>query len=127
MYGKKLIVTTIITTSLTLGCLGFGFFTGKFSNYQKINIKTTTSKTVNQKKDSKRGTVNSDHKDKKSIAKSKLYQKYIVKSGDTLTDLSGRFGVSVGTIVKFNNIANPNLIYTNEILNILNEPKEIKK
>ncbi len=43
---------------------------------------------------------------------------YIVKRGDTLTQISREFGVSIESIVRLNNIANPNLIYVGEVLRI---------
>lgn len=43
---------------------------------------------------------------------------YIVKRGDTLTKLSQEFGVSIESIVRLNNIANPNLIFVGEVLRI---------
>lgn len=43
---------------------------------------------------------------------------YVVKSGDTLWSISGRFGVSIAKIVMLNRIANPNLIYPGNILRI---------
>lgn len=43
---------------------------------------------------------------------------YIVQRGDTLTAISQEFDVSIQSIVKLNNIANPNLIYAGEILRI---------
>ena len=43
---------------------------------------------------------------------------YIVKRGNTLTQISLEYGVSIESIVRLNNIANPNLIYVGEILRI---------
>lgn len=43
---------------------------------------------------------------------------YTVKSGDTLSEIAKRFGVSQETISKLNNIANPNLIYPGQVLKI---------
>ena len=56
------------------------------------------------------------------IEKSALYVRYVVKSGDTLSRLSNEFGSSVDTMVRLNNINNPNLIYTDEILHIPSNP-----
>lgn len=39
---------------------------------------------------------------------------YIVKSGDTLSSIARRFGISVSQIIQINNIQNPNLIYTGQ-------------
>lgn len=43
---------------------------------------------------------------------------YIVKSGNTLTGISREFGVSIESIVRLNDIAHPNLIYTGQVLRI---------
>lgn len=41
---------------------------------------------------------------------------YVVKPGDTLYRIAGLYGVTVSAIVAANNLANPNLIYPNQIL-----------
>lgn len=46
----------------------------------------------------------------------KLY--YIVKSGDTLTRISNKFGVSINQLVEWNNIKNPNLIFVGQKLRV---------
>lgn len=43
---------------------------------------------------------------------------YIVQRGNTLTYISRLFGVSIESIVELNDISNPNLIFTGEILKI---------
>ena len=43
---------------------------------------------------------------------------YTVKSGDTLSGIAKKFGTTVQNLVKLNNIANPNLIYPNQVLKI---------
>lgn len=43
---------------------------------------------------------------------------YIVQRGNTLTYISNIFGVTIESIVELNNIQNPNLIYTGEVLKI---------
>lgn len=43
---------------------------------------------------------------------------YIVRRGNTLTQISREFGVSIETIVELNDIRNPNLIYVGEVLRI---------
>ena len=43
---------------------------------------------------------------------------YIVKWGDTLSQLALEYGVTVESLVRLNNIANPNLIYVGEVLRI---------
>jgi len=42
--------------------------------------------------------------------------KYIVKAGDTLTDIARRFGTTVAAIVSLNNIPNPDLIHPGQEL-----------
>lgn len=43
---------------------------------------------------------------------------YIVKKGNTLTQIAKEYSVSIESIVKLNNITNPNLIYIGEVLRI---------
>ena len=43
---------------------------------------------------------------------------YVVKYGDTLSEIALKFNTTVKNLVKLNNIQNPNLIYTGEILKI---------
>lgn len=43
---------------------------------------------------------------------------YIVQKGNTLTQISQEYGVSIEDIVRLNDIANPNLIYVGEVLRI---------
>ena len=42
----------------------------------------------------------------------------IIKYGDTLSEIALKFNTTVKNLVKLNNIQNPNLIYTGEILKI---------
>lgn len=44
--------------------------------------------------------------------------RYTVKPGDTLTKISKRVGVSVGNLVKINNIPNPDRIYAGQVLKL---------
>lgn len=46
------------------------------------------------------------------------YQTYTVKSGDTLSGIGSKFGVSYQKIAADNNISNPNLIHPGQILKI---------
>ena len=46
------------------------------------------------------------------------HELYIVKRGNTLTGIAREFGVTIESIVELNDIANPNLIYTSEVLRI---------
>ena len=43
---------------------------------------------------------------------------YTVKNGDTLSEIAKSFGVSYESIVKLNNISNPNLIYSGQVIKI---------
>lgn len=43
---------------------------------------------------------------------------YTVQSGDTLSDLAARFNTDVATLARLNHIANPNLIYVGERLQV---------
>lgn len=43
---------------------------------------------------------------------------YIVEPGNTLTQISNEYGVSIEDIVRLNDIQNPNLIYVGEVLRI---------
>lgn len=46
------------------------------------------------------------------------YETYTVKKGDTLSAIARRYGTTYQKIAKDNNIANPNLIYPNQVLKI---------
>jgi len=43
---------------------------------------------------------------------------YIVRRGNTLTQIADEYGVTIESIVRLNEIANPNLIYVGEVLRI---------
>ena len=43
---------------------------------------------------------------------------YIVRRGNTLTQIAREYGVTIESIVELNDIANPNLIYVGETLRI---------
>ena len=45
-------------------------------------------------------------------------QQYEVEDGDTLYGIAGRFGASADSIAELNNLANPNLIYIGQVLQI---------
>lgn len=53
-----------------------------------------------------------------AYASSSSYQTYIVKSGDTLSSIGSKFGVSYQKIAADNNISNPNLIHPGQVLKI---------
>ncbi|WP_010250264.1 phage tail tip lysozyme [Acetivibrio cellulolyticus] len=44
--------------------------------------------------------------------------KYVVKSGDTLSKIAAKYGVTVNELAKYNNIANPNLIYVGQVIKV---------
>ncbi len=46
------------------------------------------------------------------------YKIYVVKKGDWLSKIAPRFGVSVSTLIKVNNIRNPDLIFVGQRLKI---------
>ena len=43
---------------------------------------------------------------------------YVVRYGDTLSGIAARFGTTVSNLVSLNDIANPNLIYSGQVLKI---------
>lgn len=45
-------------------------------------------------------------------------KEYTVKSGDTLTAIAAKYGVTVAELAKYNGIANPNLIYPGQVIKI---------
>lgn len=45
-------------------------------------------------------------------------QTYTVQSGDTLSGIAARFGVTVQELCDWNNISNPNYIYVGEVLKL---------
>ena len=49
------------------------------------------------------------------------YRTYTVKSGDTLSEIGERFGVSYRKIAKLNNVENPDLIYPGQKFKIPND------
>ena len=48
---------------------------------------------------------------------------YIVKSGDTLSSIARRYNTTYQELARYNNIANPNLIYVNQVIKIPNTKK----
>lgn len=43
---------------------------------------------------------------------------YVVESGDTLSCIAERFGVTVNQLVSWNNISNPNKIYAGQVITV---------
>ena len=48
---------------------------------------------------------------------------YVVKSGDTLSGIARRYNTTYQELARYNNIANPNLIYVNQVIKIPNAEK----
>lgn len=48
---------------------------------------------------------------------------YIVKRGDTLSSIARRYNTTYQELARYNNIANPNLIYVNQVIKIPNVKK----
>ena len=48
---------------------------------------------------------------------------YIVKRGDTLSSIARRYNTTYQELARYNNIANPNLIYVNQVIKIPNAKK----
>ena len=48
---------------------------------------------------------------------------YVVKSGDTLSSIARRYNTTYQELARYNNIANPNLIYVNQVIKIPNAEK----
>ena len=48
---------------------------------------------------------------------------YIVKRGDTLSSMARRYNTTYQELARYNNIANPNLIYVNQVIKIPNVKK----
>lgn len=48
----------------------------------------------------------------------KDFKEYVIKKGDTLSDIAFQFNTTISELVKLNNIKNPNLIITGEILKL---------
>lgn len=46
------------------------------------------------------------------------YKTYVVQSGDTLSGIAERFGVSVDQLCEWNDISDPNLIYVGQVLKL---------
>ncbi|REJ12310.1 MAG: hypothetical protein C6W58_16910 [Bacillaceae bacterium] len=53
-----------------------------------------------------------------AAAKKEEHQVYTVKKGDTLSEIAQKYGMTVNELVKLNNIKNPNLIITGQVLKV---------
>ena len=54
-----------------------------------------------------------------------MAQQYKVVSGDTLSSIAAKYGTTYQEIAKANNIANPNLIYPNQVFTIPDKPGSV--
>lgn len=73
---------------------------------QKINMSLTAQ------------TLRNDQQVSLSSGAQKSQSDYVVKSGDTLSQLAEKFNVSVNNLVSWNGISNPDLIYVGQHLSI---------
>lgn len=62
--------------------------------------------------------TDTDNSEKNQTQPQTKTYKYKVQPGDNLTWIAKKFGTTIDRIVKENNIKNPNLIYSGEVLNI---------
>ncbi len=51
-----------------------------------------------------------------------MAQQYVVKSGDNLSSIAARYGVSYQEIAKANNVQDPNKIFPGQTFNIPDKP-----
>lgn len=75
---------------------------------QVLQLTAGTSSKVGQSQSTSTATSNS----------SSVSGSYTVKSGDTLSAIANRFGVSYRQLAQVNNIANPNRIYVGQVLRL---------
>lgn len=54
----------------------------------------------------------------KLLSNSTSINYYTVKSGDTLSEIASKFGLTTSELAKLNNISNPNIIYAGQVLKI---------
>lgn len=73
---------------------------------QKINMSLTAQ------------TLRNDQQVSLSFTAQKGQSDYVVKSGDTLSQLAEKFNISVNSLVNWNGISNPDLIYVGQHLSI---------
>jgi len=63
------------------------------------------------------GAAQSEHGASPAPVKASGTCQYVVKSGDTLSGIGGRVGVSYQTLAQINGIANPSLIHPGQVIN----------
>ena len=59
-----------------------------------------------------------NHLSQKPKPPSPQYTAYVIRSGDTLSEIAQRFGTTIATLQALNNIQNPNLIYAGNTIRI---------
>ncbi|MDC7952695.1 LysM peptidoglycan-binding domain-containing protein [Liquorilactobacillus mali] len=86
-----------------------------------MNISGITSQNINSVGTDTSSTQNSQQADKtlfSSILENNLSTELTVKNGDTLWAIAKKYGTSISNLAKSNNIANPDLIYVNQRINV---------
>ncbi|KRN10388.1 LysM peptidoglycan-binding domain-containing protein [Liquorilactobacillus mali] len=86
-----------------------------------VNISGITSQNINSVGTDTSSTQNSQQADKtlfSSILENNLSTELTVKNGDTLWAIAKKYGTSISNLAKSNNIANPDLIYVNQRINV---------
>lgn len=83
---------------------------------QKLRITDSNNKTLNQEIQ-QTGNLNNGSTNNGNSNTGTRYR-YVVRRGDTLSQIARIYGVSVAYLVRVNNISNPNLIYPGQIIRI---------
>ncbi|WP_317759878.1 aggregation-promoting factor [Liquorilactobacillus mali] len=86
-----------------------------------MNISGITSQNINSVGTDTSSTQNSQQADKTlftSILENNLSTELTVKNGDTLWAIAKKYETSISNLAKGNNIANPDLIYVNQRINV---------
>lgn len=71
-----------------------------------------------QERKEDRQEAREDAREKREDAREAQFETYTVKSGDTLSEIGARFGVSYQEIARLNNIENPDLIFPGQVFRI---------
>ena len=66
---------------------------------------------------------NSQKTDEKPVSTEKSWKNYVIKKGDTLSEIASRFGTTVNELANKNGIKNPNLIYAGTTILVPSEEK----
>lgn len=83
---------------------------------QKLRITESNNTTLNQEIQ-QTGNLNNGSTNNGNANTGTRYR-YVVRSGDTLSQIARIYGVSVAYLARVNNISNPNLIYPEQIIRI---------